>query len=254
MLLERTYKNKRQATWESGRASINWACPRWPVRQHLHQRRPWMQALVSHGCWAHGTGSSRLSLDADGLTAAFTHTFPKLICILFQRNKNGVSLLKGYEVKLPSRKWKGIVTVSWKRDAGETSSLETPLLQCVTGKDLQSLKLPDNAWQDVKHLVHFRYSPIDYATLAWAAVATSLSSHWSIQWVSKHCVKAKCSLTESCCLKPEVITAAIMHLWAKRLSVHLVPASSSTKSCKTENFLVQMMLSLIIQRGFIQEL
>lgn len=129
-----------------------------------------------------------------------------------------------------------------------------PLLQCVTGKDLQSLKLSGNAWQDEKHLVHFCYSPTDYAIHAWAAVAPSLSSRWSIQWFSKHHVKAKCSLTESCCLKPEVITTAIMHLWAKSLSVHLVPASSSTKSCKTENLLVQMMLSLIIQRGFIQEL
>ena len=125
MLPERTYKNKRQATWESGRASINWACPGWPGRQHLHQPGQWMQALVSHGCWAHGTGSGRLSLDADGLTAAFTHTFRKLICIFSQRNKNGVSLLRGYEVKLPSRKWKGTVSVSWKRDAGKTSSLET---------------------------------------------------------------------------------------------------------------------------------
>lgn len=129
-----------------------------------------------------------------------------------------------------------------------------PLLQCITVKDLQSLKLPDNAWQDEKHLVHFCYSPVGYALHAWAAVAPSLSSHWSIQWFSKHHVKAKCSLTESCCLKPEVITPAIMYLWAKSLSVHLVPASSSTQSCKTENLLVQMMLSLIIQRGFIQEL
>ena len=140
------------------------------------------------------------------------------------------------------------------QQSGNSKCRLKPLLQCVTGKDLQSLKLPDNAWQDIKHPVHFCYSPIDYATLTWAAVATSLSSHWSIQWFSKHCVKAKCSLTESCCLKPEVITTAIMHLWAKRLSVHLVPASSSTKSRKTENLLVQTMLSLIIQRGFIQEL
>lgn len=89
-----TYKNKRQATWESDCVSINQARPGDQCTS-IYVNRVWMQALVSRGLCAQGPRNGWLSFDANGLTAAFKHTFTKLIYIFSQRNQDGVSSLRG---------------------------------------------------------------------------------------------------------------------------------------------------------------
>lgn len=124
VLPDLTYKNEQQAPWESDRASINRARPGWPVRQYLHKPGTVNASPCQSPAVAHGTGGRWLSVDADGLMAALKHTFPKLICISFQRNQNGVSLLVGDTMQqfLIGNEME-CVAVSCKRKYGRDSSL-----------------------------------------------------------------------------------------------------------------------------------
>lgn len=167
LLPDITYKNKRQATWEPDRASINQACPGWPVCPYLHKLGAVNASPCQSLACASGTESGWLSVDADVLVAPFKHIFMKLICISFQRNQRGVSLpgrlwCKTFWWKM---KWRGLL-FHGKGNRGETGTV------CKLSVDWSTCY---NKWltrafslaryqiinvQSIKQLVHFCYSLI----------------------------------------------------------------------------------------------
>lgn len=119
LLPDITYKNKRQATWEPDCASINQACPGWPVCLYLHNLGAVNASPCQSLACASATESGWLSVDAM-FWWLHLNTFSRNSFVSLSKEPNMELACRGdYDAKLSDGKWNGEGCCFMEKGTGE---------------------------------------------------------------------------------------------------------------------------------------